>query len=133
MIRLKRVYEPPSAGDGWRVLVDRLWPRGLTKEQAALDVWAKEIAPSDALRRWFGHEPGKWDEFRKRYFAELDGHPEAVGRLLRPAAGGPITLLFAARDAERNNAVALREYLQERLRREAAGSAGAAADGAKEA
>lgn len=111
---LKRVYEPPEEEDGARVLVDRLWPRGLTKEKAALDHWAKEAAPSDALRRWFGHRPDRWEEFVARYREELAAPPAqdeiaAIRRLLRQ---GRVTLLYAAHDEERNNAVVLRDALR---------------------
>ena len=111
-IRLKRVYDPPSPSDGVRVLVDRLWPRGLKKEDAALDRWDRDIAPSNELRKEFGHDHSRWDEFKARYFAELDANPEPVKRLAREARKGTLTLLYAARDTEKNNAVALREYLQ---------------------
>jgi uncharacterized protein YeaO (DUF488 family) len=113
-IRVKRVYEPAAKGDGARVLVDRVWPRGITKERAALDLWLKEIAPSTDLRKWFGHEPARWDEFRKRYGKELDGNGEAVEQLQGMIAKGPVTLLYSAHDAEHNQAVALLEYLQGR-------------------
>lgn len=108
-IRTKRAYGPPDAGDGMRVLVDRLWPRGLKKENAAIDLWLKEVAPSAELRRWFGHDPARWDEFRRRYFDELTDNRIALSPLF--AARGVVTLLFAARDPERNNAVALAEWL----------------------
>ncbi len=114
-LRIKRVYEPASADDGERVLIDRLWPRGLAKAEAAVDHWLRELAPSTGLRRWFGHDPARWDEFRRRYFAEL-GAEAAAGALaeLRALLAGPrpVTLLYGARDEEYNNAVALREYLQ---------------------
>lgn len=109
----KRVYEPASAGDGKRVLVDRLWPRGVTKEKAAVDYWAKELAPSHALRRWFGHAPERWSEFQDRFFDELE-RPEAqlqIDRLREMARKGRVTLVYAARDEAMNNAVALRDYL----------------------
>ncbi|MEQ1956454.1 DUF488 domain-containing protein [Mesorhizobium sp. CN2-181] len=113
MIGLKRAYEPPSSEGGFRILVDRLWPRGLSKAEAAIDLWLKEIAPSAELRRWFGHDPAKWDEFRRRYRDELDRDPEAVQALRQAIAGkGTVTLLYAARDDDHNNAVALREYLK---------------------
>ena len=108
--RTKRVYEPPSPADGTRVLVDRLWPRGLKKTEAAIDLWLKEVAPSVELRRWFGHDPARWDEFRHRYAAELDGNLPALQPLL--AARGRVTLLFAAHDPEHNNAVALAAWLE---------------------
>jgi uncharacterized protein YeaO (DUF488 family) len=111
-IQIQRVYEAPTPQDGARFLVDRLWPRGVKKGALQLDGWFKEIAPSDALRRWFGHEPTTWPEFRRRYFAELDKHTAAVQLILDAAARGPVTLLFAARDEEHNNAVVLCEYLE---------------------
>jgi len=113
-IRTKRVYEPVDADDGFRVLVDRVWPRGMTKERVSAELWLKEAAPSAELRKSFCHDRSKWEEFRRRYFDELDGNPEAVGRLMEQAAKGRVTLLFAAQDAEFNQAVALREYLLSR-------------------
>ena len=109
-IRTKRVYEPAASEDGLRVLVDRLWPRGLKKADAAVALWLKEAAPSAELRRWFGHDPARWDEFRRRYAAELDGNRAALAPLL--AAEGTLTLLYAAHDEEHNNAVALAEWLR---------------------
>jgi uncharacterized protein YeaO (DUF488 family) len=116
-IRLKRAYEEPGNQDGCRVLVDRLWPRGVGKEEAKIDLWLKEIAPTAGLRKWFGHDPAKWEEFRKRYFAELEEHPESVEELRRKAGNGRVTLVFGARDEEHNNAAALKEYLEKRGRR----------------
>lgn len=113
-IRLKRVYDVPDGEDGQRVLVDRVWPRGLRREMAHADLWLPEIAPSASLRRWFSHDPSKWEEFKARYFEELDAKPEVVERLLKMASGGPLTLLFSARDQQHNQAVALREYLLRR-------------------
>lgn len=113
-IAVKRVYDPPSVTDGVRVLVDRLWPRGLAKEKAQVDHWVPEIAPSTELRRWFGHDPAKWEEFRRRYFRELDRSTEIVSRLAELAARQQVTLLFGAREARFNNAVALKEYLEAR-------------------
>ncbi|MDA8230009.1 MAG: DUF488 family protein [Magnetospirillum sp.] len=110
-VRIRRIYDQPSAEDGTRVLVDRLWPRGLTKEAARVDRWLREIAPSAELRRWFGHAPERWPEFRRRYAGELERNPDAVAELHRLAAQGPVTLLFAARDETRNNAVILRDLL----------------------
>lgn len=107
--RVKRIYEPPADSDGERVLVDRLWPRGLSKKKAAVNRWEKELAPSDELRRWFAHDTDKWPEFRRRYFAELDAEPAGLADLR--ATRGRVTLLFAARDEQYNNAVALKEYL----------------------
>jgi uncharacterized protein YeaO (DUF488 family) len=121
-MQLKRVYDPPADEDGFRVLADRLWPRGVSKERGRFDLWARDVAPSDALRQQFGHEPERWDEFRRAYFAQLDAldAESEPGRLLAElrarAARGPLTLVFAARETERNNAVALKEYLErERL------------------
>lgn len=117
MLRVRRVYEPPEPQDGFRVLVDRLWPRGLSKEAARVDLWARELAPSDRLRRWFGHDPLKWEEFRRRYREELSRSParELVQQLAERARRGTVTLLFGARDERHNNAVVLAEVLQERL------------------
>jgi len=111
-IAVKRVYEPPAKADGQRVLVDRLWPRGVSKKNAELAVWLKEIAPSDALRKWFGHEPERWAEFQKRYRAELDANSEAVAELRSLLREGKVTLLYGAHDEAHNNAVALADYLQ---------------------
>lgn len=113
MIRCKRIYEQPSGDDGRRVLVDRLWPRGISKESARIDDWLKELAPSDELRRWFGHDPTRWDEFRRRYRLELSGKGTLIDQLLREAAQGVVTLLFAAKDEEHNNAVVLKELIGE--------------------
>lgn len=110
-IAVKRAYEPPAASDGRRVLVDGMWPRGISKDALRIDAWLRDVAPSPALRRWFGHDAARWDGFRERYFAELDGKPEAVARLRATAAEGRLTLVFAARDVVHNNAVALEEYL----------------------
>jgi uncharacterized protein YeaO (DUF488 family) len=114
-IRVKRAYEPASSKDGARFLVDRLWPRGLTKTDLKLDGWLKEAAPSDGLRRWFSHDPEKWVEFRRRYSAELDGKPETWQPILEAARKGPITLLFGAKDRAHNNAVALKSYLESKF------------------
>lgn len=111
-IEIKRVYEPAVRTDGYRVLVDRLWPRGMAKENARIDAWLKEVAPSAELRRWFGHYPDRWPEFRKRYFDELRGHHELLRPLVERAQRGRVTLLFAAREERFNNAVALRSYLR---------------------
>jgi len=115
MIKLKRVYESPSPQDGLRVLVDRLWPRGLTKERAAVDWWAKDVAPSTELRKWFSHDPEKWQEFRRKYFAELDHAPDAWAPIHDAARQGGVTLLYSSRDAEHNNAVALKEYIEHKI------------------
>jgi uncharacterized protein YeaO (DUF488 family) len=113
-LALKRAYEPGGRGDGTRVLVERLWPRGLAKAEAGIDLWLKEIAPSPELRRWFGHDPARWSEFRKRYRAELVKNGEAVERLAALAKRGPVTLVYAARDEEHNSARLLRDFLEER-------------------
>ncbi len=113
MILIKRAYDPAEARDGARFLIDRLWPRGVKKEQLHIDDWLKDLAPSDELRRWFGHDPKKWQEFRQRYHAELEGKQAVVDRLLSAERKGNVTLLFGAHDTEHNNAVALRDYLQE--------------------
>ena len=110
-IAQKRAYEKPDKRDGTRVLVDRIWPRGLKKEDAQIHLWLKDIAPSTALRKWFGHDPDKWAEFKKRYFEELENNPEPVRRLRDLEAAGKVTLVFSAKDEIFNNAVALNEYL----------------------
>lgn len=110
-IKLKRVYESPEPADGLRVLVDRLWPRGLSRRRAAADLWLREVAPSNALRRWFGHDPGRWKQFRQKYRAELAQQPNVLHTLDDLRRRTPITLLFGARDEARNNAVVLREIL----------------------
>ena len=112
-VRVKRVYDQPAKADGYRMLVDRLWPRGLKKSEARIDEWLREIAPSTALRKWFNHDPDKWKEFKKKYSAELDDHREQVEKLAREARKRTITLLFSARDTEHNNAVALKEYIEQ--------------------
>ena len=111
-IRVKRIYEPPDARDGARVLVDRLWPRGVRKDEARLTLWLKEIAPSDDLRRWFGHDPARFAEFSWHYRAELSGNREAMRRLKDLAKAGPLTLLYGAHDEEHNNARVLADYLR---------------------
>lgn len=116
MIRVKRAYDLYEADDGPRFLVDRLWPRGVKKENLRLDGWLKEVAPSDALRHWFGHDPVKWDEFRSRYIAELEEAREAWKPLLSDARQGTITLLYGAHDQEHNNAVVLKAFLEEQLK-----------------
>lgn len=110
-VRLKRAYEPASAEDGVRILVDRLWPRGLSKSNAAIDQWLKEVAPSTELRRWFGHDPDRWDEFRRRYQAELSRNPEPLAELRAMARKGTVTLVYAAHDEHHNQAVVLRDLL----------------------
>ncbi|MCG3154848.1 MAG: hypothetical protein DKINENOH_01444 [bacterium] len=112
LIKVKRIYDAPAADDGFRILVDRLWPRGMKKDSAPIDLWLKEIAPSDELRKWFGHEPAKWAAFKKRYFAELRRQPELLALLRLHARAGAVTLLYGAKDEKHNNAVALLEFLQ---------------------
>ncbi len=109
--RVKRIYEAADPKDGFRVLVDRVWPRGLTKEAARIDLWLRDVAPSTPLRKWFGHDPALWDEFRKRYFAELDQNLDLVEEILNIAGKKSVTLLFGAKDEQHNNAVALKDYL----------------------
>jgi uncharacterized protein YeaO (DUF488 family) len=111
-IRIKRIYEPKTRSDGRRILVDRLWPRGLAKAEAGVDFWAKAIAPSNELRKWYQHDAKEWSAFRKRYFAELDANPAGVAELREHLGGGTVTLLFGSRATERNNATALKEYLE---------------------
>ncbi|MBA4148401.1 MAG: DUF488 family protein [Verrucomicrobia bacterium] len=116
MIFVKRVYEPARKNDGSRFLVDYLWPSGVSKETLQVERWAKSVAPSSALRKWFGHDPARWEEFQQRYFAELDQKPEAWQPLMDAAREGDITLVFAASDTDHNNAVALRIYLIRHLK-----------------
>ncbi len=113
-LQIKRAYDPPADRDGYRILVDRVWPRGVKKDALKLDDWRKDLAPSTALRKWFGHDPEKWTEFKTRYFRELDAQDEHVRFLKQRAAHGTVTLVFGARDTQHNNAVALREYLARR-------------------
>jgi uncharacterized protein YeaO (DUF488 family) len=115
MIRVKRVYEPPEKSDGVRFLVDHLWPRGLKKEALQVERWIKLVSPSNELRSWFGHEPARWKEFQRRYFAELGEQPDTWAALLEAAREKDITLVFSARDIEHNNAVALKSYLERKL------------------
>lgn len=115
MIHIKRVYEPASAADGARYLVERLWPRGVKKEDLSVQAWVKEVAPSAELRQWFHHDPARWAEFVTRYRGELDAHPEAWEPLLEAAKHGPVTLIYSAHDVEHNNALVLQAYLEERL------------------
>jgi uncharacterized protein YeaO (DUF488 family) len=115
-IKIKRAYEPPGPRDGTRVLVDRLWPRGISKATLKLDAWMKEIAPTNELRKWYGHEEAKWPEFRKRYFKELKAQPEMIAELRSKARGHTLTLVYSARETERNNAVALKMYLERKSR-----------------
>ena len=111
-IHVKRIYDKLSEEDGLRVLVDRLWPRGLKKESIQIDLWLKEIAPSTELRKWFGHDPHRWEEFLKLYFIELENNPETIARLIHEMKKGDVTLLYSAKNIEFNNAIALKEYLE---------------------
>ncbi|MFT9019414.1 DUF488 domain-containing protein [Acetobacter malorum] len=117
-LQVRRIYDPPLPTDGTRVLVDRLWPRGISKERAALDLWLKDIAPSTELRQWFGHDPARWNGFCQRYRAELDTNPACVEQLEALARKRPLTLLFGARNTEQNEAVLLAAYLRERSARQ---------------
>lgn len=110
-VKLKRAYEPPAAGDGTRILVDRLWPRGVTKKRAAIDQWMKDIAPTTELRKWFSHDPARWDEFRRRYAKEVHQNAALLDRLRSLARHGPITLVYSAHDEQHNDAVELRELI----------------------
>lgn len=113
-IHVKRAYDKPTANDGCRVLVDRLWPRGLSRQEARIDEWLRDVAPSKRLRQWFGHDPERWSEFRRRYFRELDQHTEAVRRLAARAQRRRVTLIYSAKDEQHNNAAALAAYLRQR-------------------
>jgi uncharacterized protein YeaO (DUF488 family) len=110
-IQIKRAYEQPDAGDGERILVDRLWPRGLTKEKAKIDLWLKDVAPSTELRKWFAHDPARWTDFQSRYKAELKGNKEPLSTLRQEAAKGTVTLIYGAKDEEHNEAVVLQRLL----------------------
>ncbi len=111
-VRTKRIYETPARSDGRRILIDRLWPRGLSKQAARIDFWAKSVAPSHDLRRWYQHDPEKWDEFRRRYFAELDANPSGLAELREHLGRGTVTFVFSSKEENLNNASALREYLE---------------------
>lgn len=111
-ILLKRAYDSPESSDVFRILVDRLWPRGMTKDAAQIDLWLKDVAPSTTLRQWFGHDPSKWAEFQERYFLELRDNPEAIEQLKGHVRQGVVTLVYGAKDTEHNHAVALKEYLE---------------------
>ncbi len=115
-IDTKRIYEKPTNEDGYRVLVDQLWPRGLKKEDARIDRWVKEIAPTTELRKWYNHDPEKWNEFRRRYFEELDRRPEMVSELVELARDRKITFLFSSKETKLNNASALKEYVENKLK-----------------
>ncbi len=115
MIKLKRVYEEEDSQDGIRYLVERLWPRGVKKTSLRIDAWLKDAGPSTELRKWFSHDPGKWPEFRRRYFAELDRAPDVWAPVAHAARGGAVTLLYSSHDTEHNNAVALKEYVEQKI------------------
>jgi uncharacterized protein YeaO (DUF488 family) len=116
MLTIKRVYEDASAGDGVRFLVERLWPRGMKKEELKMKAWLKDVAPSQGLRKWYGHDPVKWEEFRRRYRAELERNVEAWAPILEAARRGDVTLLYSARDTEHNSALVLKAFLEEKMR-----------------
>jgi uncharacterized protein YeaO (DUF488 family) len=117
-IKLERIYDNPKGSKGFRILVDRLWPRGLKKDRVRVDLWRKDIAPSNSLRKWFGHDEKKWDEFKHRYFKELDKNNEAVNTIVKMAQDhNSITLLYGAKEERFNNAVALKEYLEEKIKK----------------
>ena len=116
-IELKRAYDQAAESDGYRVLVDRIWPRGVAKGDLQVDAWLKDLAPSAGLRKWFGHDPAKWDEFKRRYAGELEQRSDALEQLVERARAGRVTLVFSAKDTEHNNAVALKEHLERRLKR----------------
>lgn len=111
-ILTKRIYDRSAAADGRRILVDRLWPRGIAKDKAKIDFWAKSVSPSNELRKWYGHDPDKWDEFRNRYFEELDANPDGVAEIRSHLGSGTVTLLFSSREMRLNNASVLKEYLE---------------------
>jgi uncharacterized protein YeaO (DUF488 family) len=115
-IDLKRAYDAPTRSDGRRILVDRVWPRGIAKDDLQIDAWLKDLAPSTGLRKWLGHDRAKWDEFRKRYALELEQRPEALEELVEKARAGHVTLVFSAKDTQHNNAVALKEHLERCLK-----------------
>jgi uncharacterized protein YeaO (DUF488 family) len=116
-LRIKRAYEPPEKTDGFRVLVDAIWPRGVRKDALKADLWARDVAPSSTLRKWFGHDPARWEAFLERYFAELDAKPEALDPIRAKLREGPVTLVYGARDTEHNQAVALTQFLGRRRSR----------------
>ena len=115
MIKIKRIYEAPSAGDGFRILVDRLWPRGLTKEKARVDLWLRDISPSNELRKWYGHDPDKWTEFKKKYLEEIEKKEEEFDLLRKKAREGTVTFLFSSKEEKLNNAAALKEFVERKL------------------
>ena len=116
MIKIKRIYEPPAEDDGFRILVDRLWPRGLSKKEAKIDLWLKDIAPSNELRKWYSHDPEKWGEFKKRYLKEMAPLKEPIDLLLKKANEGTVTFLFSSKEEKLNNAVALKEFFETKFK-----------------
>ena len=116
VIKVKRIYDNPRGNDTFRILVDRLWPRGLSKDEVKIDLWQKDIAPSNSLRRWFSHDERKWDEFKDRYFKELEKNDELVSTIIDRTKEEPITLLYGAKEEKFNNAMALKEYLEEKIK-----------------
>jgi uncharacterized protein YeaO (DUF488 family) len=112
MIKIKRVYEPPARDDGFRILVDRLWPRGLSKDKAKVDLWLKEISPSNELRKWYGHDPAKWAEFKRKYLKEIERKKPEFDLLRQKSKGGTITFLFSSKEEKLNNAAALKEFVE---------------------
>jgi uncharacterized protein YeaO (DUF488 family) len=114
MIKIKRIYDAPTPEDGFRILVDRLWPRGLSKEKAKVDLWLKEIAPSNELRKWYSHDPRKWTEFKKKYFRDLDMKRELINQIVQKMKERDVTLLYSSKEEKLNNAVALKEYIEKR-------------------
>ena len=116
MIMIKRIYDPPAAEDGFRILVDRLWPRGLAKAKTKVDLWLKEISPSNELRKWYGHDPEKWEEFKKRYRNEIEDQKEALDSIVKKARGGIVTFLFSSKEKKLNNAAALKEFVERRMK-----------------
>jgi uncharacterized protein YeaO (DUF488 family) len=116
MIEIKRVYDKPEESDGFRILVDRLWPRGLSKQKAKIDLWLKDIAPSNELRKWYEHDPEKWPEFKERYYNELKDKKELVDSIIEKARKGTVTLLYGTKETRLNNATALKEYIETRLK-----------------
>jgi uncharacterized protein YeaO (DUF488 family) len=117
MIKIERIYNNPTGNKSFRILVDRLWPRGLSKEKVKVDLWQKDFAPSNSLRKWFGHDDEKWNEFKRRYFKELDKNIDSVNLILDKVKEGSITLLYGSKEEEFNNAVALKEYLEEKIKK----------------
>jgi uncharacterized protein YeaO (DUF488 family) len=115
MIKIKRIYQAPAVGDGFRILVDRLWPRGLSKEKAKVDLWLRDISPSNELRKWYGHDPAKWGEFKKKYFQEIKDRRDEFDLLLQKTREGTVTFLFSSQEEKLNNATALKEFVERKI------------------